>query len=75
MRITRKLGLKYLFLRIYGGALGICLTIGTVEKKEGKGWKKFSHFAQKKVFFILGLGWRGDMNHFVRLIIFVYRIR
>lgn len=39
MRITRKLGLKYLFLRIYGGALGICLTIGTgtVEKKEGKG--------------------------------------
>lgn len=73
MRITRKLGLKYLFLRIYGGALGICLTIGT-GKKNGKGWKKFSHFPQKKSFFLF-LAWDEDMNHFVRLIIFIYRIR
>lgn len=51
MRITRKLGLKYLFLRIYGGALGICLTIG--RGKNGKGWKKFLHFAQKKFFLFL----------------------
>lgn len=54
MRITRKLGLKYLFLRIYGGALGLCLTIGT--GKNGKGWKNFSHFAHKKVFFYSWLG-------------------
>lgn len=57
MRITRKLGLKYLFLRIYRGALGICLTIGT-GKKNGKGWKNFSHFAhkKKKFFFYSWLG-------------------
>lgn len=72
MRITRKLGLKYLFLRIYGGALGICLTIGT-----GKKWKRMEKvftFCTKKVFFLF-LAWDGDMNHFVRLIIFIYRIR
>lgn len=73
MRITRKLGLKYLFLRIYGGALGICLTIGT-EKKMEKDGKSFHILSKKKVFFLF-LAWDGDMNHFVRLIIFVYRIR
>lgn len=63
MRITRKLGLKYLFLRIYGGALGICLTIGT--RQEKKKWKRmekvFTFCDQKKTFFsILGLGWRYE---------------
>lgn len=59
MRITRKLGLKYLFLRIYGGALGICLTIGIQEKMEKDG-KSFHIFLKKKVFFILGLGRRYE---------------
>ncbi len=60
MRITRKLGLKYLFLRIYGGALGICLTIGTGKKMEKDG-KSFHILRKKKTFFILGLGWRGEI--------------
>lgn len=56
MRITRKLGLKYLFLRIYGGALGICLTIGIQEKNMEKDGKSFHISLKKKVFFYSWLG-------------------